>query len=312
MSSKEQYKNICASRGDIPVFLQHWWMDAVCENWDVAITMNGDSPRGVWPYDIQTRMGVNLLRTPKLTPYQGPYVFYPADLKEVNRDGFEHETVTDLLKQIPHTKVWNLAMQPGFKQAGVFANAGMAISARQTFLIDLMQDEQVLLGNMKESIRRNIRGAETELSIVNDLSQICTLYEYQKHTLNNKEVTQAHSLADMQKLMQACADNNSAALLVAKKGDELLALVWNVWDAERSYYFMGAQKPGNDNHRAMPALLWHCMKEAKKRGNKIFDLEGSMDAGVERFFRGFGGNRELYLVLQKNESLLWRLKEMVR
>lgn len=312
MNNREKYKHICTQKSDIPVFLQHWWMDAVCENWDVAISMNGDSPRGVWPYDIQTRMGVKLLRTPKLTPYQGPYVFYPADLKEVNRDGFEHETIADLLKQIPHAQVWNLSLQPGFKQAGIFANAGMNISARQTFLIDLVQDEQVLFSNMKESLRRNIRAAETELTITNDITQLTSLYEYQKHTLDNKDITQAYSLADMQKLMEVCVANNSAALWVAKTGDEILALVWNLWDAGRSYYFMGAQKTGNDNHRAMPALLWHCMKEAKKRGNKIFDLEGSMDAGVERFFRGFGGSRELYLVLKKNESLLWRLKEMVR
>jgi lipid II:glycine glycyltransferase (peptidoglycan interpeptide bridge formation enzyme) len=75
---------------------------------------------------------------------------------------------------------------------------------------------------------------------------------------------------------------------------------------------MGAQKPGNDNYKAMPALLWHCIKEAKARCNTYFDLEGSMDPGVERFFRGFGGNRELYLVLQKNDSLLWKLKQMLR
>jgi lipid II:glycine glycyltransferase (peptidoglycan interpeptide bridge formation enzyme) len=75
---------------------------------------------------------------------------------------------------------------------------------------------------------------------------------------------------------------------------------------------MGAQKQGNDNYRAMPALLWHCIKEAKKRGNKIFDLEGSMDPGVEKFFRSFGANRELYLELKKNDSLIWKLKELIQ
>jgi lipid II:glycine glycyltransferase (peptidoglycan interpeptide bridge formation enzyme) len=62
----------------------------------------------------------------------------------------------------------------------------------------------------------------------------------------------------------------------------------------------------------MPALLWHCIKEAKARGNACFDMEGSMDQGVERFFRGFGGQRELYLTLQKNDSLIWKLKSLVR
>jgi lipid II:glycine glycyltransferase (peptidoglycan interpeptide bridge formation enzyme) len=312
LNLKEQYKSICAQRSDLPVFLQHWWLDAVCENWDVAITKNGDNIAGVWPYGIESRIGVKLLRTPKLTPYQGPYVFYPTDLKQVNRDGFEQETISDLQKQLPASEVWNLAIMPGLKQAGLFKNAGLEISVRQTFLIDITSDEPTLLGNMKESLRRNIKAAETEFAIVNDTNSIELLYEYQKHTLSNKDVVQAHSLGDMQKLMQACIAKNSAALWVAKKGEAIQALIWNVWDHERSYYFMGAQKPGNDNYKVMPALLWHCIKEAKKRGNIIFDLEGSMDAGVERFFRGFGGNRELYLVLKKNDSWLWKLKEVIK
>lgn len=287
-------------------------MDAVSDNWEVAITMNGDAVCGVWPYNIESRLGVSLLRTPKMTPYQGPFVIYPKDLKATNRDGFESETVADLLKQLTASKVWNIACLPGFKQVGLLKQYGLDITTRQTFLIDLVPDEVVLLSNMKESLRRNIKAAETEFEIVNDTDAITTLFEYQKHTLSGKDVMQAHSLLNMQLLLRECIQNDSAALWIAKKGNEIQAIVWNAWDARCSYYFMGAQKPGNDNYRAMPALLWHCMKEAKKRGNTIFDLEGSMDPGVEKFFRSFGAQRELYLVLKKNKSLLWRLKEYIR
>ena len=46
-------------------------------------------------------------------------------------------------------------------------------------------------------------------------------------------------------------------------------------------------------------------------GISQFDLEGSMDDGVERFFRNFGGDRVLYMVLMKNKSFIWRLKQMI-
>jgi len=36
-----------------------------------------------------------------------------------------------------------------------------------------------------------------------------------------------------------------------------------------------------------------------------------MDEGVERFFRNFGGERALYIVLRKNDSLLWKLKKRI-
>ncbi|MBL7683663.1 MAG: GNAT family N-acetyltransferase [Flavipsychrobacter sp.] len=311
MSNKQQYISICEANPQIPVFLQYRWMDAVCTDWDVAIAMNGDKVAGVWPYNREQKMGVSIVRTPKLTPYQGPFVLYPQDLKASNKDGFEHETIAALIKQLPAAKVWDVSTLPGQKQAGLLKANGFGIDTRQTFLIDLLQEEQALLGNMKESLRRNIKAGSTELSIEQDNAALTTLFEYQKHTLDKKDVMQAHSLADMQKLMQACIGNNCGAIYTAKQGADTLAIVWNLWDANCSYYFMGAQKPANDNYRAMPALLWHCMKEAKQRGNTSFDLEGSMDQGVEKFFRSFGAKRELYLVLQKNDSLIWKLKSIL-
>jgi lipid II:glycine glycyltransferase (peptidoglycan interpeptide bridge formation enzyme) len=165
---------------------------------------------------------------------------------------------------------------------------------------------------MKESLRRNIRAAEREIEISNDPQQLEVLFKYNAQTLTSKGKAQSYTLGDMQKLMDAGLQHNSAALWVARQNNEIQALVWNVWDADTSYYFMGAQKPGGNSYRAMSALLWHAIKQAKQRSNKTFDLEGSMDAGVERFFRSFGGQRELYLVLKKNDSLLWRVKEMLR
>lgn len=312
MSNKEQYKSICEANPQIPVFLQCRWMDAVCANWDVAIAMNGDKVAGVWPYNKEQKIGVSIIRTPKLTPYQGPFVLYPQDLKTANKDGFEHETIAALIKQLPDAQVWDVSLLPGLKQAGLLKANGFSISTRQTFLIDTSQDEQALLGNMKESLRRNIKAAAAELTIAQDNDAIATLFEYQKHTLNKKDVMQTHSLADMQRLLQLCIANNCGAIYTAKQGLNIVAVIWNVWDANCSYYFMGAQKQGNDNYKAMPALLWNCIKEAKARGNTCFDMEGSMDQGVERFFRGFGGQRELYLTPQKNNSLIWKLKSLIR
>ena len=111
--------------------------------------------------------------------------------------------------------------------------------------------------------------------------------------------------------MDACKKHDAASLWVAKDGDIIQAIVWQVWDDNCSYYFMGGQNPEAGGYKAMSLLLWHGMKEAKKRGQKTFDLEGSMDEGVERFFRSFGGTRALYLILHKNESLLWKMKNLI-
>src|SRR4051812_46334880 len=63
LTNKEQYKLLCTKPTDLPIFLQDWWLDAVCDNWDAAIVKNGDNISGVWPYPLEQKMGTSLLRT---------------------------------------------------------------------------------------------------------------------------------------------------------------------------------------------------------------------------------------------------------
>ncbi len=310
MGNKSAYKKICEQNDSLPVFLQPWWLDAVCGSWDVAIAMKGEQVTGVWPYAIDKKAGVTILRNPRLTPYLGPHVFYPHDVKESNADRFEHETVSALISQLPDAKVWHLAIQPGMYQAGIFKNNKLATQAQQTFLVDLSANEDKLLADMKESMRRNIRSAAKEVEITNEPAELKTLFGFQKEILGKKGVMQAYTMPQLQAAMDACLKHKSAALWVARTAGTIQAIVWQVWDKDHSYYLMGGQNNEANSYKAMSALLWHTMKEAKARGNTIFDLEGSMDEGVERFFRNFGGQRTLYLVLQKNESVVWKLKKM--
>lgn len=312
MSNKATYKTICETNKAIPVFLQHWWMDAVCKEWDVAITYNGDRVSGVWPYAIERKGNVSIRRSQFLSAYSGPHVFFPHDLKESKRDNFEHEVITALLGQMPTAKVWHLSLQPGLKHAGLLKGAGFDVQVRQTFLMDLQGGTEAVFAKLNEDYRRNIRKAEAELTIADEPACLPQLYEFLKATLNSKDLQVHYTAAQMQQLFDACKANNSTALWVARKGDAVQAIVWEVWDEDCAYYLAGAKNPTEKDNRAMTALLWHAIKAAIQMGRKVFDFEGSMDAGVEKFFRNFGAERELYLTIQKNDSLLWKLKEKLR
>lgn len=312
MSNKDVYKKICSQRKGIPVFSQPWWLDAVCKHWDVVISKKGEHMAGAWPYPVEKKIGVGMIRTPMLTPYLGPLVFFPHDLKESNIDSYEHDTVADLIKQLPPVPVWHLAIQPGLKQAGIFKQQKLTSQVQQTFLLELNENEETLLENMKDAVRRNIRIAESEVTVTNSPEHLKDLYKFQKATLAKKGKTLGCSFKDMKRIMDAALANNSTALWVAKSPDKKIqAIVWSIWDDTTCYYFMGGQNPDTNSYRAMSLLLWHTMKLAKLRGNIIYDLEGSMDEGVERFFRNFGGDRALYIVLMKNKSLLWKMKKAI-
>jgi lipid II:glycine glycyltransferase (peptidoglycan interpeptide bridge formation enzyme) len=311
MTNKEQYIQLCERR-PVQLFAQPWWLDAVCDSWDVALVKKGDNIIGAWPYPIEKKLGVLLLRTPLLTPYLGPQVFPPHDLKESNADSFEHETVAALMAQLPQAGFWHLSLQPGMKQAGIFKKYGLHSLVQQTFLIDLATDEATIFANMKDTMRRNIRAAEGEITIESDPKLLTELYAFQKHTLGKKGSALPYNVAYLQRIMDTCLAHNAGTIWVARdKAGTIQAMVWQVWDARCSYYFMGGQNPDGNSYKAMSLLLWHTIREAKKKGNTTFDLEGSMDEGVERFFRNFGGTRALYIILNKNTSPIWKLKQAV-
>jgi lipid II:glycine glycyltransferase (peptidoglycan interpeptide bridge formation enzyme) len=312
LSVKDQYKNICEQHPELPVFMQYWWLDEVCNTWDVALVYNGEHLAGAWPYQMEKKAGVSVIRTPQLTPYLGPFVFYPSDLKLSKRDNFEHETIEALLQKMPAAKVWSVALPPGLKQVGLFKDSGFEQQTKQTFIVDLGADEGTIFSNLNEDHRRNIRKAEKELTIIDEPQLLKQLYDFQKTTLQAKNLDVYYSFRQMQSVFKACRQRNQAALWVAKKDGEVQAIIWHLWDDERAYYLTGSKNPTANNKKALTALLWHAIRESLKMRKKIFDFEGSMDPGVEQFFRNFGGSRELYLVLKKNDSLIWKLKEKIR
>lgn len=273
----------------------------------MSITTKGEQVTGVWPYVQSEKLSISMMRNPRLTPYLGPTVFFPADIKPANRDSYEYDVVTELLDGIPGSDVWRLSLPPGLQQAGLFRRSGVKLEVQQTFLCDLSQTEDAIFHNFKESLRRNLRAAEKELTITEEPQLVNLLYKFQQTTLQRKRVAQPYDETQMQRLMEACQAHGCGTLWVARRDDTVQAIIWNVWDQERSYYFMGAQNPGTDNYFSMSALLWHAIRQAKARGNALFDFEGSMDVGVERFFRSFGAERTLYLVLRRDGHWLWKL-----
>lgn len=284
----------------------------MCDDWDVAIVKKGDNIIGVWPYPIEQKLGVSILRDPVLTSYSGPYVSFPHDLKFSKRDSFEHDVVTQLLGQLPDAQVWSTALMPELKQVGLFTEKEFDVSVKQTFIMPLSEPIENIFSRLNEDHRRKVRKAEKELTINDEPELLKDLWLYQQATLQRKDVAMHFSLAKLEELYTACKKHDCTALWVARKEGVVQAIVWHVWDGSRAYYLVGGKNPDTSDYKAMTGLLWHAIAHSKKLGSETFDFEGSMDGGVERFFRNFGADRSLYLVLKKNRSTIWKLKELVR
>lgn len=311
LETKGQYREFCRQEKEMPIFLKDWWLDAIGQDWDVAIVHRGDRIAGVWPYRVEEKINVKLLRDQVLTPYGGPYVSYPHDLKDSKRDNYQHEVIEELLKQLPKTQFVHISALPGLKQVGLFKKSDLRVDVRQTFIMPLEERIDKIFSRLNEDYRRNIRKAEAELVIENEPALLKDLWTYQKSTLSRKGVRMHFSFEQLEKFHNACKEHESTALWVARKDDVVQAILWHIWDDTRAYYLVGSKNPEARNNRAMTLLIWHAIQESKLRDKKCFDFEGSMDPGVEKFFRNFGADRTLYFVLRRNSSLVWWLKEKI-
>ena len=298
---------------ETPLFHQPWWLDATGLRWELAQVCKGDKISGIWPFFPEKKYGISMLRNPPLCPYLGPQGFFPPDLKASKYDSFEYQAMAALLDKLPPAQVVATALRPGIKQLDLLAQKGFEIKVRQTFLMDLKGvSEAELTSRLQEDYRRNLRKAADELEITDAPEEIENLYRFSAATLARKGLKPHFSLPYLQRLFHAAHSRGQAALWAARKNGIVQALVWHVWDERRAYYLMGAKNPELKDARALTALLFHALNQSRISGKESFDFEGSMDPGVAHFFRHFGGRKELYLVLEKNDSLLWRLKNRIK
>ncbi len=281
--------------------------------WQVALAFKGDVLAGTWPYFLQQKWGVSFWRNPPLTPYLGPQVYFPKGLKPQNQSRAFYHTAGELLAQLkPLPAVCSVALEPAFKGAGVLHRAGLEVTARQTFLLSLDAPAETLLQNTHESVRRSLRQAAGTLEIVEAPTLAPLLWEGQQATLKRKGAgAPAHNGATLERAVAASVAQGQGMLWAAQEGPKTAALLWAVWDAAHTYYLASTQFPGG-HPAAVTALIWHAIEAAGRRGNTVFDFEGSMNAGIEHFFRGFGGRPETYLVAKRNTSLLFKAANLFR
>ncbi len=197
----------------------------------------------------------------------------------------------------------------------------------QTRLVELAEDE-AQLATFDKDTRYAVRRAEREgvtVSVVTDAgddSAIDTLHALVAETQQRA----GFALPALERYRigwRALGGAGRAAILQARRGDELLAAGMVVFEGVRSFYlFSGSRReaPGEPKHHASYALQWSMMRLARERGCRVHDLWGvaPLGAGPEHawhgvglFKKGFGGHEVVWagswdLVI---DATLYRLRE---
>jgi hypothetical protein len=312
MNNKAQYLSLPELQQQLPVFFQPWWLDIVSNHWDIALVYNDDIIAGVWPFSIDKKLGLKLVRNPLLTPYLGPLFFYPDHLVAEQKASFEQRTFQQLWLQIPNWDSFNLEAHLSFTNQELFNQKGFETTNHVTYEIDLQQPEEKLFSAFHTNHRNLIKQAVQHNKIVEGEECLPKLLALHKETFSRKKKPYPFDAGMIKNLATESIRLKSGNLFATMdEQNNITACIFTVWDREKMYLLLSTVDLEQAHQGAVRLLIWHAIKTARGKGLKIFDFEGSMDPGIEAFFRRFGGARKTYLCASRNKSLLWKLKKTI-
>ena len=202
---------------------------------------------------------------------------------------------------LPSTRVQEMRLNFN-TELGNLRKANTDILPSNTIFMNLKDNDDTLLGNMKPKTRYNINLAKRKGVHVEflGLDSLDVWYELYRQTAKRNNFF-LHDINYFRIVLSARANNSESPaevfLLVAKIDEQPLAAMFLVISANRATYLYGASSSQNRNLMGTYALQWKAMQLAREKSCIEYDFFGiSPQAdpshpmyGLYRFKSGFGG-----------------------
>lgn len=189
------------------------------------------------------------------------------------------------------------------------------VNPEHSLLLDITQDEEAILAQMRKSTRyevRRIEKCQIEVTQGNTTKDLDVFWNLHLETVARqgfvpfpRKITEAQ----LETFGSDCQIFSSFLLEEDKKQYYSSAII--IFDEESAYYHQGS----SIRHKfpVAHAPLWAAIKEAKARGCKVFNFWGIVGEeakahpwyGLSKFKKGFGGYEEEYLHCQ-DFPLTWK------
>jgi len=307
---KQKYKQF-AKKENLPIFMQPFWLDSVCEDgmeWDVILYEKGGEIWGSFVYVIKKKFGFTLITMPKLTQFLGPYIKYPKGQKYYKKLSWEKEIMNYFIDNLPKFDYFNMNFHYSITNWLPFYWRGFKQTTRYTYVVENNLTIEELSKNFETDIRRRRRKAEKLGVIVEKSDDLKMLYNLAYYTFKRQNIKTPYSFDFLKKLYENNKDNIKINL--AKYKDKYIAGNLLLVDDKRVIYLIGGIDSEYKDIGAMDLVLYESVKYALEN-NKIFDFEGSMIESIEKYFRSFGAVQKPYFNIIKPNHL-FKIIECIR
>ena len=278
-----------------------WWLDRVCgeKRWSVVMEEQKGQAVAVLPLYFPLK---DVVVMPPFTQTLGPWIApFSADTKYTSRLGKTQAILSALIRRLPPIHFLSLNLHEQQTDWLPFYWAGFRQTTRYTYILPSSWSVAEAYERMSPNIRRNISKARDRFAL--QVSTSLSVEEFtrlQEKTLNRRgSQLSLYQRRVLPQLIKECQERRQGNLWCCRDGNgELLSAAFVAWSAERAYYIAGGQTAQAKETGAQSFLLWTLIQEALQV-HRMFDFEGSMLYGVERFFREFGAIQTPYFQITK-------------
>ena len=312
--NKEAYRQLCQSEADIPVFLQPWWLDVVCErgNWEVCLTFDkGGEITGALPIFRTRFRGFQVIRMPLLTPFLGAWLKYPPTLEKPSRRyAFEHRVLNELIRQLPRVAYFTQNFHYGMTNWLPFYWQGFRQTTFYSYVIENISNSESVFKNFEGDIRTEIRKAEKNLTFrTGDDFEL--FWKLNQLAFKNKGLPMPYSKAFFRKVDDALKARDKRRIYFAEdEFQNVHAAIYLLLDNTTTFYLASGRNEALDEGGAVSFLIWEALKDLSGTV-QAFDFEGSIIPGIENFFRSFGGVQKPYFQIYKGKNRFFDLLKLL-
>ena len=303
------YRSFCEKHPEIPLFLQAWWLDAVCtpenKKWDVWIYYEGNDIVATMVFHTYKKLGFTFLTQPQLTQHSGIWINYPSNISTNRKYSLEKRICDFFIGQIEQAHIHYYQQCWHYKQTNwlPFYWHHFTQTTRYTYRIENISDTEKVFQNFNDSKKKNIRRAAKTCSITYDIKPV-DFYNFQCKQLAVKNQTNVLSKQLVTHVINESIRSNHGFLIGANNEEgKLIAALFIVYDQNSAYDLISAIDMEYQSTGASSLLVWEAIKKVSSL-TKVFDFEGSMIESVEHSFRKFGAIQTPYHCITKEYSRL--------
>lgn len=267
-----------------------WYLDIACPNWDALID---DDYQAVMPLPQKVKLGITYVYPPYFIQQLG--VFSSRDLKI--------KIIQDFITAIPEKFKfieYNLNIENSSIGEEVFRNQKFEVLRNVTHHLSLQNDYTAISKNYSQNLKRNLKKAVAAELVIQENVDAKTVVElFRKNRGKEIDNLKDENYKTFLALVTRAKKQHTLKTVGINYKKELCAgAVFWIQNNSLIFIFSAtnalAKKTG-----AMPFLIDYVIQQFSNKAIKL-DFEGSNNAALARFYKGFGAAEKVYFQLKRN------------